>query len=182
MASAISGTIGFNVQSVQYLAGNLANSQSQLNAAGSSFNFASYGLTTGSGTVLLNGSLQVTDWYLNTLTIANGVTYSFNFSGGSDKNPFGTTLAFTKIRLIIVSLATVDYAANFVAVGPQAVANSAQLGFGGTGATAYWTLYSTMIFAAPAAGWTVNNTTASIFPINNTSAVSQTVQLFVAGS
>ena len=54
-------------------------------------------------------------------------------NGGSNKNPFGVALAFTKVKYVLCYVLSPDYVNNFCKIGPQGIANSAQLWFGGTG-------------------------------------------------
>jgi hypothetical protein len=179
MAKNIIGSVSIAPNGMLYTSGNISNSQSALQ--GSNFNFNTFSFVFGTGSTLSSGAYQIQDWYLNTLTITASGSYNLTLNGGVDNNPFGTALAFTAIKLIIVSMSTTDFVNNFVQVGPQNTTSAAQLGFGGTGAQAYFTCYGTLVLPGPAAGWTVNSTSASKLPIVNNSSGSLTVQVFVAG-
>jgi hypothetical protein len=181
MAATITGTAGLAVQGMQYLLNDITQGQSALTQSGQ-FNLANYGLTYGTGAVLSNGLVPVNDWYLNSFSLATATAKNVVLNGGADANPFGVALAFTKVKLIIVSISVVDLLNNFGTIGPQGVTSAAQLCFGGTGATAYATFFGPTIFCGGAAGWTTNSTSASILPVNNTSSGTLVFQLFIAGT
>lgn len=141
----------------------------------------------GSGTTLLNGALQGDNWYLNQLTIAGSGSYNLTLNGGSDKDPSGAALAFTAITLVMIAITAINGASyvpdgtDYLKVGPNGVTNAAQLWFGGTGSGQYETVYWQAFHPGPAAGWTVNSTTASLLPIANPGSNSITCAVLVIG-
>ena len=164
----------------------LLNSVLQIN--GNGFTCPGVSVVNGSGTTLSNGSLQANNWYLNTLTINGSSSYNLTLNGGSDKDPGGVALAFTKIKLVAMSITNIATATvipngvDYLQIGPQGVANAAQLWFGGTTAAVYETMYWQTFHPGPAAGWTVNSTTASLLPIVNPGSNAITVAVLVVGN
>lgn len=135
----------------------------------------------GTADTLDAGALRVNDWYAAEHTISAGATLSLDLNGNSTyKNPFGVTLAFTKIKFVLVSVQDPD-GVKYVKVGPQNEANAAQLWFGGVGAHAYDAVYWHTAKGGPIAGWAITAGTGDILPIINPGGSSVTVVVFIAG-
>jgi len=145
------------------------------------FDCDSIKLAYGTADTLLNGALRVNDWYAAIHTINAASTLSLDLSGSATyKNPFGVTLAFTKLKFVLVSMIAPD-GAKVVKVGPQNESNAAQLWFGGTGATAYESVYWHVAKGGPIAGWTITAGTGDILPIINPGGAAVDVAVFLAG-
>lgn len=119
--------------------------------------------------------------YLAQLTIAAGATTSIDLSGTTYDNPFGEDLALTAVRAIVVTVEEPS-SSKVVRVGPQNVANAAQLWFGGTGATCYEEVYNSVFRFRSTGGWTVTAGTGDLLPINNPGASSVVVNVLVIGT
>lgn len=157
-------------------------------AAQAAFPAGAINWTTGSPGSLSNGALQSKNWFLGEITIAGGSTVNFAFNGGSYNDPSGAALAMTAVTLVALSIVaiagqtTVPDGTDYLEVGPQGVSDAAQLWFGGTGATCYETVYWQSFHPGPAAGWTVNSSTAQLLPIKNPGSNSITCALLVIGA
>ncbi len=158
----------------------------------SSFAFENILLAYGNGTTLLNGALQVNDWYQDSLTITAGSYAHIDLNGGSQQNPFGVTLAFTKIKLVIVGLQGQDGTLHYH-IGPDAQSDPFIGWFDGTytdtgtglpivvGAESFSDEYGTFIKQSGAAGWAVTATTADLLYFKNPNASNITLDIFLAG-
>jgi hypothetical protein len=146
----------------------------QINLGQDSFPPAGFTLADG------NSNLQAQDWYHTLVSLGTGSTTPIDLKG-SALNPFGATINFVKVKLIIVSITAPD-GVKKLRVGPQNVANAAQLGFGGVGAQAYIETDTFCVLPSPYGGWAVTAGTADILPINNPSAVTVQFAAWVLGT
>ena len=136
----------------------------------------------GTGTVLDSaGAIPVNDIYAEIKTVGLGSDLSITVNGGSDKNPAGVALAFTKIKYAFVALMS-PTAVKKLYIGPIDTANAAQLWFGTVGAGVYEEVYYRSEHIGPAAGWTGNSTTASIFYMSNPGAADISALIVLAGT
>lgn len=183
MAATISFTAAFSATGT-YNSGASGSGRVDNFAVGSnSFIVPNVTLSYGTDTVLDSaGAIPCNDWYDEIRTVTATSNISITLNGGADTNPFGTALAFTKIKYVLIAIITTPTGIIFANVGPTNVSNTAQLWFGGTGATAYEQVYWRAEHAGPAAGWTTNSTTASIFYIANPGGASLSVGVFIAGT
>jgi hypothetical protein len=124
------------------------------------------------------GDGQAQSWWHDTRTLAAGVTESLDLYGTALQGPFNENVQAVTVRAIVVVITTPD-GTQAVQVGPQGVANAAQLGFGGTGATAYLTTKTFLPLFEPYAGWTITPTTGDLLPIKNPTGVSVTYTIWV---
>lgn len=122
---------------------------------------------------------QVNLWYLAQRTLAATTTDSLDLAGGLTGYG-GATLTFTKIKRVYVSIVSPD-GTKSLRVGPQGVANAAQLGWGGTGATVYNTVITDLDLVHSYAGWSVTAGTGDILPIYNPGASAVTYAIFILG-
>ena len=105
---------------------------------------------------------------------------NFDLYGGLT-DAFGTTINAASLKLAIVAIDTPDGTAR-LQVGPQSQTNAAQLGWGGTGATAYQTVYDWWkVSNMSAAGWAITAGTADVFPVYNPTAGSISYSILLAG-
>lgn len=164
----------------QYLPTSAVGALSSTFLLGQSFptTFPTYNL--GTGTALTGNVIQIADWYLNQATITSGTTLSINLNGGSDANPFGAALTWTKLKLVLISLVAPN-GTNKIQIGPQGVSNAAQLWFGGVTSVCVVDEYYTMFKAGPPAGWTITPATAMLFNIKNPNAGSVNVSILLGG-
>jgi hypothetical protein len=125
------------------------------------------------------GSGQANQLYAKSFTITTGSNQDLDLAG-SLANEFGETITFAKIKGIIVCIASPD-GTKKVRVGPQGVANGAQLWFGGTGATVYEEVEEVLVRGAKYTGWTVVAGT-DVLRINNPTASSVTVHIALWGT
>ena len=117
-----------------------------------------------------NGDLQAQSWWHDLRALAAGATDSIDLAG-SLTGPFGVTVTALKIKAI---LAVIKDPANtkYLRVGPQGVANAAQLGFGGVAAAEYVEFDTFCFLPKVYTGWTITAGSADLLPIKNPSAVS----------
>lgn len=135
----------------------------------------------GTGTSLLNGAVQVNDWHFAEYTINAGANLDIDLTGSTTyKNPFGTTLAFTAVKLVAVSVKSPD-GAKSVRVGPQNASNAFQGWHGGVGASNYDTVFTSARHVHMLAGWTVAAGTGDILRINNPGGSAVTIRVLIAG-
>lgn len=126
------------------------------------------------------GDGQANEVYSALLTIAASSTTSLDLSGAAIENPFEEAIAFTTI--VAVFLAVVDPASTKrVRLGPQNVANAAQLWFGGTGATVYQEIYDDFAMVRKTGGWTITAGTGDLLPISNPDGVDVDVAILIIG-
>lgn len=92
----------------------------------------------------------------------------------------GTTFSLTKLKYLLVVISGPD-GTKSLQVGPRNVSNAVQLGWGGTGATVYDTVFTDREWKHPYAGWTVTASTADILGIYNPGAGSVDYSVVVAG-
>lgn len=138
-------------------------------------------LAYGTGASLTSaGAIQINDWYSKLASIGATTTLTISLNGGADANPFGTALAFTALKFLVIAVMGAD-GAKVVRVGPQNVANSAQLWFGGTGAQAYEQVYFSTMKVGALAGWTITAATAMNFNIHNPGASAVSVAILLGG-
>lgn len=108
-------------------------------------------------------------------------TYDNHDLYGGLTDAFGTAINATALKLAIVALDSPDGAAN-LRVGPQNQTGAAQLGWGGTGATVYQTVYDWWLASnMSAAGWTITNTTADVFSVYNPTGSAVLYSILLAG-
>jgi hypothetical protein len=182
MAANLTATFSVTGSGKYSAAANASGRSDSLNIGQNGFDFSLPNLVYGTANTLdSSGRLSCNDWYLDSFSIAGTTTASIDVSGsGSYTNPFGTTLAFTSIRCIGVAIQSPDGALK-VRVGPQNVANAAQLWFGGVGATAYEETCWGVLKLSPPAGWAITAGTGDLIVINNPGATAVTVAVFIAG-
>lgn len=117
-----------------------------------------------------NGAAQAQSWWDDKRTLAAAATDSIDLYG-SLTGPFGASVAAVKVKTILVAIDTPG-STKYLRIGPQNVANAAQLGFGGVGATVYYQFSRFALLEDVDAGWTITAGTGDILPIKNPSAVS----------
>lgn len=189
MAFTLSATIGLSGNGTLNLNAGVTGRVDTLNLGQSGFTIAPVNWAQGSpGSLSAAGALQSKNWCAEKLTISSSGSYSFCFNGGSDLDPSGAALAMTAVTLVMLAViaiagqTTVPDGADYLKLGPNAVSNAAQLWFGGAGSGMYETVYWQAWHVGPAAGWTVNSSTASLMPIANPGANAITAALLVIGA
>lgn len=126
------------------------------------------------------GDGQANEVYSELLTIPASSTVSLDLSGTTRQNPFEEDIAFTSIVAVIV--AVVDPASTKrVRLGPQNVANAAQLWFGGTGAGMYVEIYDDFAMVRKTGGWTITAGTGDLLPISNPDGTDVDVAIMIIG-
>lgn len=131
-------------------------------------------LTFGTGNNQANGF-----WY-DQRTVANGANDNLDFSGGVS-NSLGETPLFNAIKLILMAIDTPD-GVKALRVGPQGIANAAQLNFGGIAAGNWREVFNyEKILDNPFAGYPIVAGTADLFGIKNNTAVAVTYRILVVG-
>jgi hypothetical protein len=116
------------------------------------------------------GDEQAQQWWSDLRTVAAGATDSIDLYG-SLTGPLGNTVQPVTIRAIIIAVVS-PAVAKYLRVGPQNVANAAQLGFGGVGAQAYLEFDKFIPLIRAYGGWAIAAGTGDLLPIKNPSAVS----------
>jgi hypothetical protein len=127
------------------------------------------------------GNLQAQSWWSDKRTVAAGATDSIDLNGGGLVGPLGAAVNFTNVKVVIIAIDTPD-GVKLLRVGPQGVANAAQLGFGGTGAQAYVETGTFCVLPRPYGGWAITPATADLLPVKNPSAVSVDYYVWVIGT
>jgi hypothetical protein len=125
-----------------------------------------------------NAAGQAQAWWHDTRTVAAGVTDSIDLYGTAMQGPFGDNVQAVTVRAVIIAIQTPD-GTKKLQVGPQAVANAAQLWFGGTGAQAYATLTNFLAQFESYAGWPITAGTADLLAVKNPTGVSVTYTIWV---
>jgi hypothetical protein len=123
------------------------------------------------------GDYQANAWYVASRTVTATTADNINLTSLSF---FGTTFSLTKLKYLYVAISNPDGTKSLL-VGPRGVSNAVQLGWGGTGATVYDTVYTGQDWERPHAGWTVTATTADILGIYNPGASSVTYGIWILG-
>lgn len=161
-------------------ASGLSSTQDSINNGQNGLNITLPQFSYGTATTFAGGALLINDWYVSTKTITAGSTATIDLSNGSDKNPFGSSLGFSAIKLAIVNLHSPDGAAKF-RVGPQGVSNACQLWFGDVTAPCYDEDYFALVKFGGGSGWTVTDSTGDLFCIKNPGASSIIVDVIIGG-
>lgn len=186
MAATIAGTTKFNLDMTYSGLGTASGraSRLQLNASASVTTVPDVSFSYGTGVVLDSaGAIPINDIYAEIKTVPLGSDLSITVNGGSDTNPFGVALAFTKIKYAFVGIMSpTGLATKKLLLGPVATANAAALWFGTVGASVYEEVYWRSEHLGPAPGWTVNSTTASIFYMSNPGAANISALIVLAGT
>jgi hypothetical protein len=125
-------------------------------------------------------NLQAKSWWHDKRTVLAGATDSIDLNG-SLTGPLGDAVNWTTVRLVIVAIESPD-GTKLLRVGPQNVANAAQLGFGGTGAQAYLETDTFAVLPRPYGGWAITPATADLLPVKNPSAVSVDYDIWIIGT
>lgn len=105
------------------------------------------------------GDSQANKQYCEQLTVSASSSLDINLNGSTLVNGLNLTLNFTAIKWATFSIVSADGSKRLY-IGPQGVANAAQLWFGGVGATVYEVVWSYVTRVHPwTAGWplTVGN-------------------------
>ena len=125
---------------------------------------------------------QANEMYLDQLTIPAGGSVNIDLTGSTSyTNPFGETLAFTAVRLVLISV--IDPASSkAVLVGPQGVTDAAQLWFGDVEATDYETVEDVSLHYRTTGGWTITNDSADLLPISNEGVADVEVAVLILGT
>lgn len=123
------------------------------------------------------GNSQVKEWFHDERTILAGANDDLDLSGAL-LNPFGTLIAGTRLKWILVDIEAPD-GTKSLRVGPQGVANAFQGWHGGVAAGNYNTVHRTMFLVEPYAGWAITATTGDILRINNPGAGSVTYRIWL---
>jgi hypothetical protein len=116
------------------------------------------------------GDEQAQQWWSDIRTVAAGATDGIDLYGALT-GPFGNSVQPVTIRAIVLAIVAPANTKR-LRVGPQAVANAAQLGFGGVGAQAYLEFDKFQLLERVYTGWAITAGTGDILPVNNPSAVS----------
>ena len=134
--------------------------------------------TTADGT----GTGQANEAYEATYTIGAGVTTSIDLLGaGSEKNLINQTLAFTKVKGVELVLTTTPAAGVSVRLGPQGVADAAQLWFQAA-TTNFWVeVRDRFAMLDRAVGWPLTAPAVKL-PIHNPGAASVSVWVRIIGT
>ena len=126
------------------------------------------------------GNNQVNQVYIAQRTVAAGSDDNLDLSG-SLKSPVGDTIAFTKIKLCVISIVSPD-GTKSLRVGPNGVSNAFQGPWGAVTANVYNTITNfDCIVNEPIAGYTVTDGTGDILPIHNPGAGSVTYNVIILG-
>ena len=117
--------------------------------------------------------------YYASRTVATVTADNLDLSG-SLTDGLGNTISATKLKLLIVAIASPD-GTKTLRVGPRGVANTAQLNFGGVASTDYQAVTHWHVIYEPVAGYTITAGTGDILGIYNSSAGSVTYSILMAG-
>ena len=182
MAATLDATVEFTARGTYRSGGTPAGASDRLAIGdGLAIAVSLIDFTYGTGTVLnAAGRIEVNDWIRTRVTLAATTTVSVDLIGSAYQNPFGVNLAFTAIKAIFAVLVTPDGSKKF-RIGPQNVANAAQLCFGGVGAQAYIESCWYVPLIGPPAGWAITAGTADLLPLYNPGGSSIDVDLVVIG-
>jgi len=123
------------------------------------------------------GNYEGNAWYIASRTVTATTADNINLTSLSY---FGTTFSLTKLKYLYIAISEPN-GTKALQVGPRGVSNAAQLGWGGTGATVYDTIYTGQDWEHPYAGWTVTASTADILGIFNPGASSVTYGIWIIG-
>lgn len=126
------------------------------------------------------GSNEATSWFTDERTVTAGSTDSIDLNG-TLTGPLGDPINWTTVRVIVIAI-TVPDGIQILRVGPQGVADAAQLGFGGTGSQAYLETDNFLILARPWGGWGITAATADLLPVKNPTGVSVTYVIWAMGT
>lgn len=125
------------------------------------------------------GADQVNAWYVALRTLGATTTESLDLRGGLT-DPEGATVSFEYVKRVVISISSPDGTKSLI-VGPQGVANAAQLWHGGTGASNHETTYSFLWKERPITGWATTAGTADLLPIQNPGGASVTYGIWILG-
>lgn len=124
------------------------------------------------------GSGQANWLYYASRTVATVTADNLDLSG-SLTDAFGNSITATKLKLLIVAIASPD-GTKALRVGPQSVSNAATLNF--SGSTAYITVTDwCAVVNEPVAGYTISAGSSDVLGIYNPSAGSVTYSILMAG-
>jgi hypothetical protein len=126
------------------------------------------------------GNNQANEVFFDERTVATVTADNLDLAG-SLTNPFGETITFATIRLILIAIDAPD-GTKAIRLGPRGVTNAWQGPFGGVAATDYIDSYTWHCLNRPVTGWTVTAATADILGIYNPSAVSVVFRILILGT
>lgn len=111
------------------------------------------------------GDNQANQMYAARVTVPSGGALGFDLCDGSMENFRGQPISFSKIKLVILSLVTPG-SGRHVVVGPQGVADAAQLWFAGAGTDAGTQVFESEIKSNLLEGWDVSTSGDSVFVLS----------------
>ena len=126
------------------------------------------------------GAIQGNMVHAAKYTLAAAANVDIDLAGTSLVNPVNGVASFSYVRQFILVIDTPD-GIKKLRVGPQGVANAAQLWFGGTGATVWEDVKEWVVRTDRYVGWPVVPATGDLLRINNPSAVSVDFYLVLLG-
>lgn len=129
----------------------------------------SYGATSG-----------LANWAYYASRTVNATTADNLDLSGSLTDGVGNTISATKLKLLVVSIASPD-GTKTLRIGPRGESNAAQLNFGGVTATDYQAVTTWHVIYEPVAGYTITAGTGDILGIYNSSASNLTYSILMAG-
>lgn len=138
--------------------------------------FGSLTLSLDAGT----GDNQGNQMYAARLTVPAGGGVSLNLSDGTLKNFRGQSITLSAVKLALVAVVNPDDVMQ-VWVGPQGVANGAQLWFKGTGSDAADAVYRGLLQTNLKAGWAVSAPGSQVLRIANPGGADVQVDVVIVG-
>lgn len=125
------------------------------------------------------GDNQVNKAYFAQRTLNATTTESLDLAGGITDYA-GAAITLTVLKYAYLAIVSPD-GTKALRVGPQNVANAAQLGWGGTGATVYDTIYTDWELYRPIDGYAITAGTGDLFPVHNPGAEAVTYAILLMG-
>jgi hypothetical protein len=128
-----------------------------------------------------SGALKCNEWFRDERTVAASTADNLDLAG-SLKNPFGDTITFTYLRVVILAIDAPD-GTKALRFGPRGQANAWQGPFAGTSATDYITVTDSLFLAnlSGTNGWPVTAGTGDILGIYNPGTSAVTYRIWLLG-